>query len=430
MVTEKPPRRPKPKKEPVTIDLAAEEAAAVAEPVRSNDTDDVTPAEREAPWGEATTPEEPTSTAEPSDQKPAPDHANEPPVSEPVEATVTEPPAADIPAADQDRALHDQAKPETVSATHRAPTDRKDAATSTLIAAGIFGGIVALALAGSMQYAGYLPAASSGSNVSAELADLRREVAAINQAPTPAADPELQARVQALETSLSQNTDDETPERLSAIEREIASARSAAESGVADSTAQLQQLRARLDAAEAKLNEPGADAAAARAIAAAALQAAVDRGGAFTAELDTYAAVAPEDPALAELRSMSETGIPSRPQLVERFQQAGDAILETVNRPDPEQGIAGRLVSSAMSVVKVRRTGEVEGDAPDALVARIDTALKNGNLQAAAQEWEKLPEEAKAASQNFKQSLDARIAVDALIGDSVTRAVSETGNRN
>ena len=49
MVSEKPPRRSRKAKEPVTIDLSAEETNAVAEPIRSNDTDEpVTPAEDES----------------------------------------------------------------------------------------------------------------------------------------------------------------------------------------------------------------------------------------------------------------------------------------------------------------------------------------------------------------------------------------------
>lgn len=430
MVTEKPPRRPKSQKTPVTIDLAAEEAAAVAEPVRSNDTDDATSGSSEAPWSENSAPEKPIAFEEPTDRKPATETLAEPAIDKPVEAAVEEPPASDTSDPAQAQAP-DQTK--SYGAPPIAPVpepERKDAATSTLIAAGICGGIVALALAGSMQYAGYLPAATSAPNVSAELAALRQQVEAINQPPGPAVDPELQTRLQALEAALAQGTDSATAERLSTMEQELAAMRSAAESGTADSTGQLEQLRTRLDAAETKLNEPGEDAAAARAIAAAALKAAIDRGNSFTPELDTFAAVAPDDPSLAQLQPFSETGVPSRAQLAERFSQTANAILEAVDRPDPEQSVAERLMSSALSVVKVRRTGDVEGDAPDALVARMDSALKSGDLQAASAEWEKLPEEAKAASPDFKQSLDARIAVDALIADSLSRAVSETGNRN
>src|SRR5690606_25220709 len=117
-----------------------------------------------------------------------------------------------------------------------------------------------------------------------------------------------------------------------------------------------------------------------------------------------FARTAPDDPALAQLKSFGEQGVPSREELVERLPGVVDAILNTVNQPDPDQGMAQRLMSSALSVVKVRRTGDVEGDAPEAIVARMDNALKGGDLPAAATEWEKLPQEAKAASGDFKQA--------------------------
>ena len=414
MVTEKPPRRPKSKKEPVTIDVTAEEEAAVAEPVRSNDTDDDVSAGPETSVEEDWAPK-----ALPDDGQPSVEKASAPPETD---STVNASPAADKP-----RPLHDEAATEAPPAATPPPA-RRDAATSTLIAAGIFGGIVALALAGSMQYAGYLPAATKAPDVSVEIAALRQEVEVLRQAP--AADPGLDTRLQVIETALAQRPADDATERLTAIEQELAAVRAATESTASDNAGRLDQLQARMDAAETKLNQPGEGVAAARAIAAAALKAAVDRGGSFGTELETFARTAPDNPALAQLRSFGEQGVPSREQLVERLPGVTDAILSAVDQPDPDQGMAQRLMSSALSVVKVRRTGDVEGDTPEAIVARMDNALKGGDLPAAATEWEKLPQEAKAASGDFKQTLDARIAVDGLIGETLVRAVSETGTQN
>jgi hypothetical protein len=413
MVTEKPPRRPKSKKEPVTIDVTAEEAA-VAEPVRSNDTDDDVSAGPETSVEEDWAPKALSDAGQPSAEK----------ASAPTE---TDSAVNASRGADKPQPLHDEAGPGAPPAATPPPAHR-DAATSTLIAAGIFGGIVALALAGSMQYAGYLPAATKAPDVSVEIAALRQEVEVLRQAP--AADPGLDTRLQAIETALAQRPADDATEKLSAIEQELAAVRTATESAASDNAGRLEQLQGRLDAAEAKLNEPGEGVAAARAIAAAALKAAVDRGGSFGAELETFARTAPDDPALAQLQTFGAQGVPSREQLVERLPGVTDAVLSAIDQPDPDQGMAQRLMSSALSVVKVRRTGDVEGDTPEAIVARMDNALKGGDLQAAAAEWEKLPEEAKAVSRDFKQTLDARIAVDGLIGETLVRAVSETGTQN
>ena len=156
----------------------------------------------------------------------------------------------------------------------------------------------------------------------------------------------------------------------------------------------------------------------------------MDRGGSFEEELQTFASVTPDDPAVAQLQSYSEGGVPTRSQLAEQFSALSADMLEAAQQPDQDQGIAGRLMSSAMSVVKVRRTGDAEGDTAEAIVARMENALQRENLQAAASEWETLPQEAKAVSQDFKQALYARIAIDALLGDTLARAVSETRSSN
>lgn len=473
MVTDKPPRRTKSNKEPVTIDGTATKPDAVAEPVRSNDTDDtVSSTAKTAEQGGTSKPVSGGDTTTGSDVRTADATAAKPQtVAAPVHSSDTDQVAGSVLAtpSKQDAAPKNEkttepgpkttgsnpARPEKSSGSDEAspkaapsypgaektassvpPSSRtqpagKGTATSTLVAAGIFGGIVALALAGSMQYAGYLPAASPDGDVTDEIASLRQQVETLSQAP--AANPEIDTRLQAVEAAVAAPSDgpsEELTARLSTIEQELATLRTSAEGASSETSGRIDQLQQRLEAAEAELNEPGAEEAAAQAIAAAALKAAADRGGAFESELQTFASVAPEDPAVAQLQPFSEAGVPTRSQLVEQFSALSDEILEAAEQPDEDQGIAGRLMSSAMSVVKIRRTGDVEGETAQAIVSRMENALQGENLPAAASEWESLPQEAKAASQDFKQALDARIAIDALLGDTLTRAVSETRSSN
>jgi hypothetical protein len=156
------------------------------------------------------------------------------------------------------------------------------------------------------------------------------------------------------------------------------------------------------------------------------LKAAIDRGGSFETELHTFGTVAGDDPAVAGLQAFAANGVPSRSELHREFPRVADTMLEATVQPDPDQGIAGRLLSSAMSVVKVRRVGDVEGETPEAIVARIEEGLRNGNLQASLREWDTLPEPAKATAQAFRQKLDARIQVENLVGGTLTRAVAGT----
>lgn len=417
MEPEKPNRRPKAKKEPTTIDLTAEEAS-VAEPVRSNDSDNGTDTSPETSFEEKPTAESAAGSLPPQSENADAETSPDP--------MPTEPQPEPIAAPEDTMAQQEEPAP---------PARSSGPSASTLVAAGIFGGIVALALAGSMQYSGYLPAAAPPQNSSGDIQALRQEVEALRQAPAsapaPAPDPELASRLDALETAVAQRADDSgIEERLASLEQQLQSVQSASQGTASENSARLDELQGRLDTAEAKLNEPGAEEAAARAIAAAALKAAIDRGGAFAGELDTFAAVSPDPQVADQLRPYAEDGVPTHAQLVERFASAREAILDAVSTPQEYQGITSRLMTSALSVVKVRRTGDTQGDSPEAIVSRMQNALQSGDLSAAATEWNALPQEAKDASADFKQALDARIAVNGLIGDALTRAVSETGSQN
>ncbi|CDZ65107.1 Hypothetical protein NGAL_HAMBI2605_33740 [Neorhizobium galegae bv. orientalis] len=415
MVPEQPPRRSKTDKEPVTIDLTAEQSDVVAEPVRSNDTDDAV---------SATEPAEDVSAS-----------AEEPVKAEPTDEPASSPSAADEPRYDDpwsSSAAQSEPQPATVAPEPEptpAPPQRPSPATSTLIAAGIFGGLVALLLAGSMQYAGYLPgatpapAAPNTAGLSSEIAELRQEITALRNRPAAATAPDaaLANRVAALEGS-ARTPNGASEQALAALKADLDRLRATVQSAAgADSS-----LAQRLDQAEAKLNDRGPEQQVARAVAAAALKAGIDRGGPFETELQTFMTVAGDDPAVADLQKFASAGVPARAELQRDFPRIADAMLEATATRDPNEGIAGRLLASAMSVVKVRRVGDVQGETPDAIVARMENALRNGDLQASAREWDALPEPAKAVSRDFKQKLDARIQVENLVGGTLSRAVAGT----
>ncbi len=460
MVQEQPPRRSKAGKQPVTIDLTAEGSQVVSEPVRSDDSDKPITESLKADdlkttesgidgvrkTGPDDTAEEPYQAAAATPEAPPATRAEEVAVEAPAET-----PAVDSPADTDKPPVEAEAPPETrsdwtpepasfdpepaatASATRSEPRPienrRATTSLSALMASGIVGGIVALALAGSMQYAGYLPAVSGeraedNSTVAADIDALRQEIQALQQ--RPAGDPVMAGRIQALEQAQQQaqnsGPSDEMQQRLAALDKQVQDLRSTAETTAAGNT----DLTRRLGEAETRLNDRGPEEKMARAVAAAALKAAIDRGGSFEPELQTFANVAGDDPAAAQLKDFAATGVPSRAQLQQDFAQVADAMLEASTQPDPAQGLAARLFSSALSVVKVRQVGQVEGDTPEARIARIEDGLRNGDLSAAAREWDALPEPAKAKGQEFKRKLDARVQVETLVDGTLTRAVAGT----
>ncbi|WP_431320671.1 COG4223 family protein [Rhizobium sp. YTU87027] len=401
-----PPRHSKNTEEPVTIDLDTQEFASAKD----------TETKAEEPTG--------VSDVSPADEPPAqPELTSEPLPDETPKAAAEPEPKTNEP----------------VSPASPAPLRSN---ISGLIAAGIVGGLIALVGAGAIQYAGYLPGSSTPETPSAEIANLSAEIDGLKQsvanlaaAPATSDNGALEQRIAALEATAK--TSPAMPADTTAVD--------ALNQKIADLTAQIDQLRGavtqaseqktsnnadieqRLAEAEKKLNEPRQDVAVAKAIAAAALKAAIDRGGPFVAELDTFAGVSPDDPAIADLRNFAETGVPSRAELVRQVPDVATAIVDSINQTDANQSWSDRLMASAKSLVTVRPVGNIEGESVEAIAARMEDKVKNGDLPGAAAEWADLPAQAKQASAAFKQSLEARIRVEDLVGSALSKAVSNAG---
>jgi hypothetical protein len=425
MVSRKTPNHSKPNEEPVTIDLEAEKTAQGAAP------ENLTERSHEEPGGSSTDPGEVPLEA---DKEPLRDEAQESIFA----SAPQEPQAAAAHEADP-RPSHAEQAPH----TERPPSHA--GSTSGLIAAGIVGGLIALIGAGALQYAGFLPGGRASKGNSAEIAALNAQIDGLKQsvanlAAAPAAKPDatLAARVAALETSVAHGgTGGSGGAASAASDQKIASLTSEVEQLKADLSKATQsqassdaEVSKRLDDAEKKLSGPSQESAVARAIAAAALKAAIDRGGPFQPELDTFANVAPDDPAVAALKNFAQTGVPSRADLIRQVSNVATAIVATAQTDDPNQSWSSRLISGAKSLVQVRPVGDVPGDSIDAIAARFEDKVRNGDLPGAVTEWNSLPDAAKSASAAFKQSLEARIRVEDLVSDALSKAIANTGKQN
>lgn len=311
------------------------------------------------------------------------------------------------------------------------------ASSSGAFAAAILGGLIALAGAGALQYGGYLPAPGPATasvdveTLTAEIEALKAQVAA-SPAATEALDlAPIESRLTSLEqtaaaTGAAQDGAGlaEIETRIDAIGEEIAALRTELAKVSSASSETVAELTERLAAAEEKIEEPRSDVAMARAVAASALKTAIDRGGPFLAELEAYASVSPDDQAVAGLRESAATGVRSRSDLARDFPDAAGAILDAIHQPSGDAGIVDRLLSSAASVVRVRPVGSIEGDTPEAIVARIETKLQNGDFKGAQIEWQALPEPGRNAATDYKAALDRRVSVEDAVGAVVSGAMS------
>lgn len=428
MVSEKPSRKPRSKQEPAVIDLEATDTTAETRPAEETTVPvEATPAVSEA-VAEANSAELAALGVE-DEPKPAEDEAPEEIgtaealAAEPVPETAIKPEENEKPAAEP--------------SPTPAPV-RQGTSTTGALAAGIVGGLVALAAAGAMQYAGYLPAptpkpvaapAADTGALEAELAALKNQVASLAARPAaPVADTTaLESRLAALEARPADApTTDLAPleQKLTALDGQL----SQLEGAMAGADEKQQSIQTglidRLQKVETEVNDPSRRNAVARAIAASGLKAAIDRGGSFVTELETFAGVAADETAVTGLKPFAEAGVPTRAALAAAFPDAANAVLAALNKPDPSLGFAERLWSSALSLVKVRPVGEVEGDTPEALLARSENALKAGDLEKALAEWNRLPEEGRAAAPDFGKGLAARIEVEKLVGATLRDAVT------
>ncbi|MBP1852266.1 COG4223 family protein [Rhizobium halophytocola] len=434
MASGKPPRRPKASTDPVTIDLEAEQNG----------------------------PDKPDEGVKPEDLT-ADENLPISPDGDPVEAPPekqSEPASSPAGLPFEDRLPHDEGtKPEDLTAdeaftpvpdqTPDTPVPpiasaEKGPGAAPLIASGIVGGIVALLLAGGMQYAGYLPSASSNdqststsdltADQNAKISSLEAKVAALSQtAGNNGGDSALAARVETLEGTVGQLGAAGSGDQQQAIDdlkTQIASLSTTlneAQAAIATNKQTLDSTGTRLETAEQQLQAPSKDMEMARTIAVNSLKAAVDRGGPYLSELETLKSIAPDDAAIAGLNDHAKTGVPSRAELVRQFPKVADSILSAIDQPADGDSLGGRLMSSAMSLIKVRSVGNVEGEGADAIVARIEDKLHNGDMKGAELEWETLPDAGKQASQAFADKLKARIDVEAKIDDAMKSAIGANG---
>ncbi|CAH2405977.1 COG4223 family protein [Mesorhizobium ventifaucium] len=487
-------RHSKSRREPVTIELEPGAVSRVAEEDAANGRTDEAKAEEAANASQPEAPEEPVH-ADQTDIEPW-EHAEAAPPAgseQPAEGGAKSPegPKPTYPASSEASAKRafdysfDDASAEDASAKAGAadvpkdPTGNEDMAAQPRrggingIAAGIIGGVIALAAAGGLQFAGLLGAPGAGDlssggvsldGVNSEIAALKSEIAGLKDT---ARNNDASAKVDGLSSALDQ------------VKTDVAALKSAIEQGGAGDTAGLAALSdkvrqietavaalgqtgntapvdlgplngklAGLDAAvksagetakaqdgrvaaleqsvsqlSSKVEAQAGQPKVALAIAASALKAALDRGAPFAAELETFAAISPDAPEIAALRPYAETGVPTRADIATEMPAAASAMVAASEPVDQNAGFLQNLLSSAQSLVKVRPIGAVEGVGAPETVARMEVAVTQGDYAKALNEYDTLPEAVKAAGADFAGKLKARIEVekqvDALIASAM-----------
>jgi hypothetical protein len=179
---------------------------------------------------------------------------------------------------------------------------------------------------------------------------------------------------------------------------------------------EVTELDERLDRLESTLpplleavDKEAADTKAATlAMAFASLRAAVDAGRPYATELSTLAALSPGASDIGPLLEYEDEGIPTLRQLTVSFKETRDKVPAAPSADD--DSFLNRLMSSAESLVKVKRVdGAAEGSTPDAVLARAEAKLEQGDLAAAAAEVGTLQGPPRAAFATWLDQARARL---------------------
>jgi hypothetical protein len=377
-----------------------------------------------------------------------------PPVTIDLEAqAVPAEPAPEVEAAAEPPGEPSQASASAPEPIEPPPERTNSPGFGRLAAAGAIGGLVVLALGFGLQAAGILPtpgrdialeAHATGADLSTKLAALDQRLQSIEATGSQriadralledldkrlgaadASDQTLGERVGALEAKTATLEDEAndagggtTQQSIDALTARVAELEerppvsgdetTPAPPMVATPSAtqpDIVALEQRVTALEAKLalvasapvttdaNATAAAAAAAdsleKADAIAALRAASAQGGNFGSELAVVGSFGLGGSEVAALAPLSEKNVPASATLTAEFPEVANRILAAADSADG--GIVGQLLAYGRSFVRVRPSEPIAGDHSEAIVSRMEAALKASDLAAAHAEWDNLP---------------------------------------
>ena len=165
--------------------------------------------------------------------------------------------------------------------------------------------------------------------------------------------------------------------------------------------------------------------AAAAALAAGAVAEAAQGSGGFADEIAALRVAAPTSPELAALSRLAQAGAPSRAALAASFPDYAARAASAAHAPGDKAGLGARIVYALAKVVSLRRVGDVPGDAPDAILARAERAIADGDLDRAFRQLDRLPPEARDALAPWRARAERRAEIDRAVAALRTRALQD-----
>ena len=147
------------------------------------------------------------------------------------------------------------------------------------------------------------------------------------------------------------------------------------------------------------------------ALAATALNNAVERGDAFPTELATAKALGADAKLVAALEPFARSGVPSAAALARQFSELAPSLQQASGA---REGVLARLQVNAEKLVRIRRVDEPAGSDAGAIVARAEAKVSRSDIGGAVSELAQLPPDARAPAEAWIKNAQARsAAIDA-----------------
>jgi hypothetical protein len=248
-------------------------------------------------------------------------------------------------------------------------------------------------------------AAAASSASSEQLGEVRKKVDAVAGEAKTADDAarSVTQRVQALEQKADPGKD--------AIHAEVASQIAPVATQLTSVASQVAPLSDRVAGLEKVQGERSADArTAALTIALANLKRAAAEGRPFAAELTAVESLTSSKLPVSELAAYKEKGVASLAELQREFTQVARNVIQK-HYHGKSDSVVGEVLSRARAAIQVKPSGGA-GETVEAVLGRIESALKTGNLRTALTEAASIEGPAKEELQAWLDRAKARAAAD------------------
>jgi hypothetical protein len=229
--------------------------------------------------------------------------------------------------------------------------------------------------------------------------------------------------------ALSKRNDDiaanttQARERAEAAEKAVADLRGGLQdvsktANAGASSADLAPLQQRIAALEQSAKTANADIAKATAadtaarlaVSAASLRDAALRGAPYAAELAQAKALGADDKTLAPLAAYASSGVPNEKALAAELTALLVGMVKAAGAPPPSAGFIERLQANAEKIVRIRPIDAPAGDDAATVLARLEVDAAKADIDAALNDFTKLPEAQRAPAQSWIAKAKARQA--------------------